>query len=181
MSKLTIARRSIAVTGALGAAVCMRSWGHEVPAALWIPSLLLAGSALLICRPHVGGQLVARAVWWSNLILGTLIATSGGSSERVIAALLALCTGGALLAVGRAELDEPTTSGSFLPVAFRGTLICLVVMALADAQSLLLFGALGALPRGAQSPAALARTRGAADLVLALPASCSCPSSVSIA
>lgn len=142
MSKLTIARRSIAVAGALAAAVCMRSCDSNVPAPLWLPTLLLAASALLVCRRHVGGQLLARAVWWSNLILGTLIATSGNSSERTVAALLALCTGGALLAVGRAELDEPTTSGPFLPVAFRGTLICLLVMAMADAQSLLLFGAL---------------------------------------
>lgn len=120
----------------------MRSWFPHLPAALWLPTALLAASALLVWRRHVGGQLLARAVWWSNLVLGTLIAVSGGSSERTVAALLACCTGAALVAVGRADLDEATPSGAFLPLAFRGTLICLLVMAMADAQSLLLFGAL---------------------------------------
>src|SRR5262249_47290563 len=94
---LPILRRSLATLGALGGAVCMRSWDNSLPVALWLPTLLLASSAALIWRRHIGGQLLARAVWWSNLILGTLIATSGGSSERGIAALLALCTGGALI------------------------------------------------------------------------------------
>jgi hypothetical protein len=143
MPKLTIARRIIASVGALGAAVCMRSWDHgNLPAALWLPTLLLALSSVLAWRRHVGGQLLARAVWWSNLILGTLIAISGSSSERGIAAVLALCTGAALIAAGRADLDEATPSGTFLPTVFRGTLICMLVMAMADAQSLLLFGAL---------------------------------------
>jgi hypothetical protein len=140
--RFPIARRTLATLGALGGAVCMRSWDNTLPAALWLPTLLLVSSAALIWRRHVGGQLLARAVWWSNLLLGTLIATSGSSSERAVAALLALCTGGALIAVGRADLDEATPSGSFLPTAFRGTLICMLVMAMADAQSLLLFGAL---------------------------------------
>jgi hypothetical protein len=141
-SRFPIARRSLATLGALGGAVCMRSWNDSLPAALWLPTLLLASSAALIWRRHVGGQLLARAVWWSNLLLGTLIASSGANNERTIAALLALFTGGALIAVGRADLDEATPSGSFLPTAFRGTLICMLVMAMADAQSLLLFGAL---------------------------------------
>ena len=141
--KFTTARRLVATLGALGGAVCMRSWNDlSLPAALWLPTLLLASSAILVWRRHIGGQLLARAVWWSNLILGTLIATSGSSSERGLAAVLSLCTGGALIAVGRADLDEATPSGSFLPTAFRGTLICLLVMAMADAQSLLLFGVL---------------------------------------
>jgi hypothetical protein len=142
MAKLTVFRRVVATLGALGGAVCMRSWSPDVPAALWLPTALLVVSAVLIHRRHVGGQLLSRAVWWSNLILGTLIATSSGSSDRSIAALLAACTGSALIAVGRADLDEATPSGAFLPMAFRGTLICMLVMAMADAQSLLLFGAL---------------------------------------
>jgi hypothetical protein len=168
MAPLTLARRIIAMLGALGAAVCMRSWDHQLPAALWLPTGLLALSGLLLWRRSVGGQLLARAVWWSNLILGTLIATTGSSSERGIAALLALCTGGALIAVGRADLDETTPSGTFLPLAFRGTLICMLVMAMADAQSLLLFGALEVTePR--QHYLAHTLSREALPLVLALP------------
>jgi hypothetical protein len=142
-SRFAIARRTLAALGALGAAVCMRSWeDRPLAAALWLPTLLLVASAAFIWRRQVGAQLLARAIWWSNLILGTLIATTGDSSERGIAAILALCTGTPLIAVGRADLDEATPSGSFFPMAFRGTLICLLVMAMADAQSLLLFGTL---------------------------------------
>jgi hypothetical protein len=143
MSKILVSRRAGASLGALGGAVCMRSWsGGPLPSALWLPTLLLLASALLVWRRHVGGQLLARAVWWSNLILGTVIATTANGTDRPIAAYLALCTGGALLAVGRSDLHEATPSGSFLPLAFRGTLMCMLVMAMADAQSLLLFGAL---------------------------------------
>jgi hypothetical protein len=118
----------------------MRQWGGHLPWALWIPSGLLAVSALLLHHRSLGAQLTARAVFWSNLILGTLIAISSSSSERMIAGGLAIATGSALLAVGRRGLDE--APGPFVPVAFRATLIGIVVMALADAQSLLLFGAL---------------------------------------
>jgi hypothetical protein len=139
---LTTVRRSVASLASLAGAVCMRAWGGNLPAALWMPTALLVGAALVVWRQKVGGQLLARAVWWSNLILGTIIALSGSSSERPVAGLLALATGTALLAVGRNGLDEDTPSGSFLPLAFRGTLVCLLVMAMADAQSLVLFGAL---------------------------------------
>src|SRR5690606_1248901 len=46
------------------------------------------------------------------------------------------------LAMGRAGLDEEVPAGRFHPVAFRGSLILALVMALADTQSLLLFGIL---------------------------------------
>jgi hypothetical protein len=167
MAPVTLARRIIATLGALGAAVCMRSWDNHLPVALWLPTGLLALSGLLLWRRSVGGQLLARAVWWSNLILGTLIATSGGSSERGLAALLALCTGGALIAVGRADLDATTPSGTFLPLAFRGTLICMLVMAMADAQSLLLFGAIEVTEHHHCVPEALSRE--ALPLMLAVP------------
>src|SRR5690349_8871986 len=88
--KTDAARRILASLGAIGAAICMRSWGNHLPAALWLPAGLLGASAILVHRRQVGAQLLARAVWWSNLLLGTLIATTGGSGERTIAALLAL-------------------------------------------------------------------------------------------
>jgi hypothetical protein len=136
-------RRLIATLAALGAAVSMRSWGdHDLPRALWLPTLLLAASAFLVWRRQLGGQLIARAVWWSNLLLGTLIALCSSEKEQSIAALLALCSGTALLAAGRGDLDEEAASSRFVPLAFRGTLMCMLVMAMADAQSLLLFGSI---------------------------------------
>jgi hypothetical protein len=137
-----VVRRAIASAGALGGAVCMRSWGPGLPLALWLPALLLGASSLLVWRRHVGGQLLARAVLWSNLILGTLISVTGSDWERGLACWLATATGAALLALGRQALDEAQPGDSFVPHAFRGTLICLLVMAMADAQSLILFGAI---------------------------------------
>lgn len=142
MDKLSLPRRIVASAGAIGGAVAMRSWGPGLPKVLWLPAGLLALSALLVWSRSVGGQLIARAVWWSNLILGTVIALASNHSERSIAALLVASTGAALLAAGDRALDAPERSGRFVPLAFRGTLMCMLVMAMADAQSLLLFGAL---------------------------------------
>lgn len=141
-AKAPFVRRALASILAVGAAVCMRSWGSNLPLALWLPTGLLAASALLLHHPRLGSQLLARAVLWSNLILGVVMTFFANSRERPIAVVLAATTGAALLLVGRAGLDDRTRGGSFVPVAFRATLLALMVMALADAQSLAFFGAL---------------------------------------
>jgi hypothetical protein len=124
------------------AAVCMRSWNGNLPSALWIPTALLAAAAVLCHHRHVGSQLLARAAFWSNLILGILAMVLGSYGEWRIGLGLVLSTGAALLVLGRGGLDGDARSGSFRPLAFRTTLLALMVMALADAQSLLLFGTL---------------------------------------
>jgi hypothetical protein len=126
----------------LVAALCMRSWEGNIPSALWIPTALLGAAAVLCHHRHVGSQLVARAAFWSNLILGVLAMVIGGHSERPIGLALAASTAGALLLLGRRGLDGHARTGSFRPLAFRTTLLAIMVMALADAQSLLLFGTL---------------------------------------
>jgi hypothetical protein len=126
----------------LAAAVCMRSWDGNLPSALWIPTALLGVAAILCHHRHVGSQLLARAAFWSNLILGVLAMVIGGTGERPIGLALAACTGGALLLLGRGGLAGDARTGSFRPLAFRTTLLAIMVMALADAQSLLLFGTL---------------------------------------
>lgn len=134
-------RLVIASLCSLAAAVLMRSWNSDLPWILWAPTGLLAVSALLIHRKSLGGQMLARAAWWANLLLGAVIALAGSSSERSIAFGLALVCGTALLAVGRTGLGS-AASGRFNPVAFRASLTLALVMAMADAQSLLLFGGL---------------------------------------
>jgi hypothetical protein len=121
---------------ALGAAVLMRAWGGELPWALWLPTGLLAATALLVHHRRLTSQLLARAALWSNLGLGFLIATSGSSTERDIAAGLAVCTGGALLLLGRRGLD---VTDPFAPVAFKTTIFTLLLLALADVQALTFF------------------------------------------
>ena len=104
------------------------------------PGVLLLACAALVYRDHLPSQLLVRAGLWSNLILGTLLATSA-SGDGEIGVVMALATAAGLLALGRSGLDAP--SDRFAPVAFRGSLILALVMALADTQSLALFGAIG--------------------------------------
>jgi hypothetical protein len=135
-------RLAAATVSVLGAAVLMRSWNGDVPAALWIPTAFLFLSALLLHHGALGSQLVARSAWWASLVLGTLIAVTGhSSSDGWIGVLLAVTAGTALMAMGRLGLDEGEGS-AFRPVAFRTTLTLGMIMAVADAQALALFGAL---------------------------------------
>src|SRR5436190_4798128 len=118
MDKLALPRRVVASLGGLAAAVAMRSWGSDVPNALWLPAGLLGLSAVLVWTRSVGGQLISRAVWWSNLLLGTIIALASNHSERGIAAVLVASTGLALLTAGERSLDDGERSGEFVPLAF---------------------------------------------------------------
>jgi hypothetical protein len=132
------ARLGVATACAAGAAWVWH--GASRSPALWIPTGLLVLSALLLHHGHVGSQLIARSVWWSNLVLGTLIALlADGSSDRNAGVELATTMGTALLAMGQLGLDEREGS-AFRPVAFRTTLTLGMIMAVADAQALALFG-----------------------------------------
>jgi hypothetical protein len=124
------------VIAALGFVVFDRS----PPLALWLPAGLLFGAGALVWRRHLGSELMVRAVLWSNLLLGVLLAVAGGSHEQQQGGVIAFSTGIALLVLGRGGLERP--SASFSPAAFRGSLVLALVMALADTQSLALFGAL---------------------------------------
>jgi hypothetical protein len=119
----------------------MRSWPGPLPVVVWLPTGLLVAAAALSHHRALASQLLARAVLWSNLILGSIIAIVGSGRERPIAWVLAATTAAALALLGRRGLDN---QGRFVPVAFRRTLLALLVMALADAQTLIFFGALHA-------------------------------------
>jgi hypothetical protein len=138
-SNLWTVRRAVAACASLGAAAIFHLFDDHVPWALWLPTGLLIASAALVWHGRLTSQLLARAVWWSNLLLGALLAVSGASSERALGGWLAISTGAALLAAARRGLD---TESAFSPVAYRTSLMGILVMALADAQSLLLFGTL---------------------------------------
>jgi hypothetical protein len=138
-------RLEVTAACAVGAAVLVRSLGPE--AALSIPTVLLGLSAVWSHHDRVGSQLLVRAVFWANLVLGTLIAGANsstfGSFGDPLATrglVLSLTLGTALLSMGHLGLDEQDGS-AFRPVAFRGTLTLGMVMAVADAEALALFGA----------------------------------------
>lgn len=144
-------RRALASAGSLTAAaaipvmMALSPFGPDMEDALVlsIPTALCTLATFLLHRRHLGSQILARATWWSNLILGMLISISGSGAEGEVAGpMLALGCGLALLTMGRAGLDEEVPAGRFHPVAFRGSLILALVMALADTQSLLFFGVL---------------------------------------
>jgi hypothetical protein len=96
-------------------------------------------AALIVHRPTLGPQLLARAIWWSNLGLGAFLCVVGGMSERSYGIMMVLGCGAALLVIGRKGLAEAIERAAFVPAAFRGSLLLLMVLALADAQSFAFF------------------------------------------
>lgn len=133
-------RSALASLAAVIAALAFGTMEDAPPLALLLPSALLVVAAALVWLRGLPSDLLARAVLWSNLLLGVLIAISGSWTERTYGGVIALATGTALLILGRAGLEQP--SAAFRPAAFRGSLVLALVMALADTQSLALFGGL---------------------------------------
>lgn len=112
---------------------------HDWPIVL--PALLLLGVAALVgAHPSLGAQLFARATWWSNLVLGVVITLIGSGRERRWAVPMALACGLALLVADRRRLAAASERAAYAPAAFRSWLMLLMVFALADAQTFVLFG-----------------------------------------
>ncbi|HEY1818252.1 MAG TPA: hypothetical protein VGG74_38185 [Kofleriaceae bacterium] len=96
---------------------------------------LVAGALIWIDR--LTAQLLARGAWWSMLLFSALMAMTA-DSEASIGVLAACCAGGALVAAGSTGL---ASRGRFAPVAFRGTLLVSLVLAIADTGALTWYGA----------------------------------------
>jgi hypothetical protein len=139
---MSILRAAIVSLLCVGAAVCMRLFDGHLPWQLWMPTGLLVAAAVLAHHHHTASQLLVRAILWSNLLLGVVVAWVGNGRERSVAAALAVATGLAIFALGRRGLDGDARGDRFAPIAFRSTLVAILVMALADAQTLMLFGSL---------------------------------------
>jgi len=146
-----VARRALASTVSVGMAVLMfRAFAaeaaHEVPRRLWIPLIVLVGapvvSAAGIWTRVLGLQLLARAYWWAQLLFASLVSLTG-VTDRLVPAL-AIASACALLSAGRLGLDEGA-GGRFRPVAFRGTLMLALVLAMADAGTFSWLGTLQAM------------------------------------
>ncbi len=113
---------------------------------LFLPLLGLVASAVIIHRASLGAQLLARAIWWANLGLASILCFlgAGGNDILIGGALMAIGCGTALVVVGRKGLAEASERENYAPPAFRSSLLLLMVLGLADAQTFLLFAFLDA-------------------------------------
>lgn len=112
--------------------------GTAKPAAFVPPAALLVAFLGAPLR-HLGAQLLARGLWWSNLLLGVMLVLLGSGHERAVGPALAAACGAALVVADRRALGEAAAREGFRPASYGGTLQLLMVLALADAQTLGLF------------------------------------------
>lgn len=111
---------------------------------------LVIGLVSGMLKPFLA-QLIARATWWQAgflaiLIVGNQIFGVGGPARELFLGLTLLAgVSLALASAGRIGLTQSTKN--FAPVAFRAGLVVSLVMALADAEALFIYGA-HALDRG---------------------------------
>jgi hypothetical protein len=133
-----------ALSGLVGAAIFAR-FVLGVPSAkppAYIPVVALVVAALVSQLRGLGAQLLARGLWWSNLVLGIVFTVTSHNDEIHLGAALATCCALALILADRRALAEASEGAGFRPVAYTGTLQLLMVLALADAQTLGLFALL---------------------------------------
>jgi len=122
----------------------------EPTSAMWraslatlLPMALLVWSLRLMRRSDIGAQMLIRAILWSNVVVGALVAANFMLEvERVVGAGIAVACAASLLALGARGLDEPAPGDVFAPERFRGKLLLALVMASADALTLLFSGAM---------------------------------------
>ncbi len=105
----------------------------------YVPVVALVVAAVAAQLRPLGAQLLARGLWWSNLVLGVLLCATGNGPEEGIGEALAAGCGVALVVADRRALAEASEGAGYRPVAYAGTLQLLMVLALADAQTLGLF------------------------------------------
>ncbi|MFO0628589.1 MAG: hypothetical protein U0325_23650 [Polyangiales bacterium] len=107
--------------------------------AAYIPPVALLVASLVAPLRQLGAQLLARGLWWSNLLLGVMLALFGSGRERALGPALTAACGAALVVSDRRVLTEAAAREGFRPASYGGTLQLLMVLALADAQTLGLF------------------------------------------
>ncbi len=102
-----------------------------------IPLGSLVAAALLIPAATAGAQILARALLWSSLALGTVATIAEPGVLPVASLVLALAAGFALLLLGEHGLEPERYHGAFVPAAYRRELTAVALLSVADAQTLL--------------------------------------------
>lgn len=129
------------VAGALGVAgfaPTVARYGDD-NVSVWVPLLVLVGGAFAIHRQSLGAQLLGRATWWANLLLGLLLASEARGYKTMHGTWLVLACAAALLLVSTEGLAEARARDGYAPAAFTTTLTLAMMLALADTLSLVLF------------------------------------------
>ncbi|MCA9553781.1 MAG: hypothetical protein KC933_27325 [Myxococcales bacterium] len=115
------------------------------PGIIRVALATLPVAAGLVFVRRLEPQILARAVLWGLLVVGTLlaVAVNGSAVEAHLVSLaFALGAGAALLALGASGLDAPPARAAFVPQAFRGVLVSILVMAIADTCTLIFWSGL---------------------------------------
>lgn len=140
-----------ALSGLAGGAYFFFALPDTAKPAAYIPPVSLVLAAVAAQIPKLGAQLLARGVWWSNLVLGVLLTILGSSSEGHLGVGLTVACGAALVLSDHRALTAAADAAGFRPAAYVGTLQLLLVLALADAQTLILFAVIEASDHGAST------------------------------
>lgn len=140
---ITRARQLAASAAGLGAAGLFWSNIHDSSGPVFIPVGALTIAAVAAQLPWLGAQLLARGLWWSNMLLGVLFCVLGSYRERFMGVEMTLLCALALLVADRKALARAALGAGFRPTAYLSTLQLMMVLALGDAQTLGLFAALG--------------------------------------
>lgn len=129
----------------LPADIFLQAWAMEsepsvqgVAIAVMLPMAMLAWATRLVTRPSFGAQVLVRSIAVSNLVVALLLAISvGGIVGAVSQVVIAFSCYRVLKLLGDRGLDASDEHSTFTPVAFRGFLILALIMAFADAQTLM--------------------------------------------
>jgi hypothetical protein len=134
-------RRLLAGVGGLASAAVLFEWVTGSDRYKVLPPIVALGlAALTVHIPRLGPQVFARAAWWASLGLGLLIVFVDGGSERGRAIAYLVPSAVSLLVIGRGGIAEAEERSGHVASAFRSTLLLLMVLALADAQTFTVFG-----------------------------------------
>lgn len=130
-------RTLLASLAGLGAAACFAVDVRTGP--WWFPVGALCLAAVFAQLPHLGAQLAARGFWWSNFVLGVLFCVFDSGGQRT--ASFGLTTGAAvaLLLAPASALQQAAARAKYRPGLSPVTLQLLMVLAIADAETLGLF------------------------------------------
>jgi hypothetical protein len=139
LRKLGIVAGALAAFGA-GVFSLTPMGGESFEWFLMMPVGALLASVFALCYVSMATQLFARAVHWSNLGLGVILCILGSHNERDRGVVLAIGCALALLVAGRVGLRHAERRAAFVPAAFKSSLLLLMVLALADAQTFVLLG-----------------------------------------